>query len=115
MEGLERVFKITNYYDHPESPRHIVFHYFKKEQAGEFERLLKEGNIEFEKHVEEEGRTIYLFGVHKKFEKEAVRMNFLAIGRNRQPFISDPLLRWLALIVFFLALALAIIGFYKAQ
>jgi len=109
----ERIFRITNYYDHPTDPNYIVFHFLKEAQADEFEKLLNENQIEFEKFIEREENIIWMFAVRKRFESKAVNLNFLAIGKHRDPFIPQRGWRWALLIFTAICITLAVIGYNK--
>ena len=108
----ERFFRITNYYEHPSNSNYVVFHYLRKEQSDAFKELLEKEKIPFEMHTETEGKTVYLFAVKKINEKRAIRLNFLALGKHREKFIGDPVLRWVVLGIFFFAIALALAGLF---
>lgn len=115
MSDVLQSFNLTNYRDHPESERHVVFFFMDTETADTFEHLLMENGHEYERDIEgsnsaeNEGR--HLFAV-KRYRLDAIRsLNYTAIGMHRKPIINDPIIKWLVLIVFFTALAVAVIGF----
>lgn len=111
----EQIFRITNFYEHPTDPNYIVFHFLKEAQANEFEKSLKENEIDFEKFVEKEENTIWMFAVKKRHESQAVNLNYLAIGKHRDPFIPQRGWRWALLIFTAICITLAVIGYLKKQ
>jgi hypothetical protein len=108
----ERYFRIVNYYDHPQNPSYMVFHFLKKEQSDTFRESLIAENIPFESETDTEKNTVYLYAVKKNYSKRAIRLNFLAIGQHREKFIGDPVLRWALLGFFLIAVALALAGLF---
>lgn len=109
---MEQYFRITNYYEHPTQEMYIVVHYMKLEQADLFTEYLTKEQIDFEAYVDEEGgRPIYLFGIHKKHMKKIVELNFLTIGKTRQPFVPNAYFRWFLILLFFFLIFLSIMGY----
>jgi hypothetical protein len=112
--NLEVKLNITNYNPHPENPNYTVFHFYRVDLSGEFEKLLNENNIPFEKAVEQRDRTIYLYGIKNAYYKEAVRLNFLTYGKFRDPFIPNRFLGFTLIIIVFIMIVIALIGFMKS-
>ena len=78
-----------------------------------FEELLNENQIAFEKDDTEDLVKRHLYGVHKKDMEEAERLNNIAIGKFRKPFIGDPMFRYFLIFLSFAVIALAIYGYLK--
>ena len=104
---------LTNYFDHPGDNRYTVFRFTVSEHADHFESLLRTDEIEYERHEEldEEGSNLYLFGVSKRFQKNAVRANFLTHAAYRKPFIGNKLLKYALLVITIGFVVLAILGY----
>lgn len=101
---------ILNYKDHPTRIGYTVYRFFEKERADYFEELLKKDNIQFESSIEENGNTLYLFGVKKGDSKKAMNANYLVSAKYRNKIIPNTYFRW-GIILFALAMiTLAIIG-----
>lgn len=101
---------ITNYSDHPTRIGYTVYRFFEKERADYFEALLKKENVYFESSVEEDDRTLYLFGVKKGDSKKAMNANYLVSGRYRKKIIPNIYLRWGIILFATSMVILAIIG-----
>lgn len=111
MSNLEVRLNITNYNPHPENPNYTVFHFYRDDLATEFEALLLKHEIPYEKAIEEEKRKIYLFGVKNSYYKQTVKLNFLAIGKHREPFIPSRFWGILLIVFVFLLIVLSIVGY----
>jgi len=116
MDDALQSFNLTNYRPHPTSDRHVVFFFKDLTTADEFEGLLKKEGIGYERDEEEgdEGQVRYLFGVRRHELEAAKTLNYTAIGLHRKSFISDPIIKWVTILIFFIALAMALIGFIKS-
>lgn len=99
---------LTNYDDHPEDPNWIVFRFTEPGMAEEFREALREAGIGCE--TDNEGGPPYLVAVRQRHREAAVRANYRVLGRHREPFIGDGLLRWVVLGGVGLLLALALAG-----
>lgn len=102
--GLPR---LTNYADHPTEPDWLVFRFADARVADEFCQGLEAKGMRHER--DREGGPPYLVAVRRIHRSDAVRLNYLVLGRHRKPFIANPALRWsvLALVAALLALAVA--------
>jgi hypothetical protein len=101
---------ILNYKDHPTRVGYTVYRFFEKERADYFEELLKKNDVLFESSIEENGNTLYLFGVKKGDSKKAMNANYLVSAKYRKKIIPNTYFRW-GIILFALAMiTLAIIG-----
>lgn len=112
--NLEVKLNITNYNPHPENPNYTVFHFYRQDLSGEFENLLVENNIPFEKAVEQRERTIYLYGIKNSYYKQAVKLNFLTYGKFRDPFIPNRFFGIALILLVFILIVIAFIGFLKS-
>lgn len=99
---------LTNYDDHPEDPNWIVFRFAEQGMAGEFQQALRTAGIGCE--ADDQGGPPYLVAVRQRHREAAVRANYQVLGRHREPFIGDRLLRFAVLAIVGLLLALAIAG-----
>ena len=99
---------LTNFDDHPEDPAWLVFRFTEPGIAGEYKEALREIGIGCE--IDLQGGPLYLVAVRQRHREAAVRANYRVLGRHRQPFIGDGLLRWVVLGGVGLLLALAIAG-----
>lgn len=111
MNDLEDLLNLTNKRSHPTNTQKVVYRHIRKDQAEYFRTLLLEHNISFEAQVDEEDpRKPEYFGVAKAHEKAVERLNYLAIGHQREKFIPTASLRWFVIIIAFAVLALAVVG-----
>lgn len=104
---------LTNYFDHPGDNRYIVFQFALEDHADHFENLLKEADVIYERHWDEEVEKT-LFGINKRYRKEASRCNFLTHAAYRKPFIGNAWFKWSILLVTAGILILGIIGYLKS-
>lgn len=114
MSNLEVRLNITNYNPHPENPHYTVFHFYREDMATYFEELLKKDNIPFESFIEEEGKTIYLFGIKNIYLDKAVKLNYISIGKFRQGFISNKITAVSLIVVVLILIVFAVIGFINS-
>lgn len=106
---------LVNYVQHPTNPNYIVFRFADIGRADEFEKILKENNIWFERS-QEPGRTrmFYLFGIHYRDFRTVQAYNFAVEAKHRSFLIKNSYFRWV-FILFTLGLCtLAIVGYCKA-
>ncbi len=99
---------LTNFEDHPSDHRYMVFNFPTLQMAGEFMDGLTMKAIPFE--ADDSGGPPFLIGVKKQFRERAVEVNYIVLGRHRQPFISDPIFRWFIFIFVAAAIILAVVG-----
>ena len=94
----------------------MIFIYHDYRMACLFEDKLSEAKLFFEKDVTEDGNNKrWLYAVKKLDMDEVKKMNHLAIGTYRKPFISDPVLRYFVIGISVLVMALAVIGSIKTR
>lgn len=104
--------RLTNYYEHPGDNRYYVFRYDVDGFADEFETLLKEQAVEYERYHDTESEPpSILFGVHRSFLKQAMWCNNIVYGRHRKPFIPNAFFRWALIVVTAAMIALAVVGY----
>lgn len=114
MSDLEEdtsLFKLKNYGVHPTQKNYWVFFFSDDEMAGSFEELLLSENILYDKEISDDLVKRTLFGIHKKYTRQAMKMNNIAIGKHRHPFIKDPILRFVIIFISVSLVALAIVGY----
>lgn len=106
----------VNYVQHPSNPDYIVFRFTDHKRAEDFERLLTEKAIWFERDTEMKRETeVVLFGIHKTDYSKAQSINFSVEGKHKKPIIPFKGLRYGVLFVGLSLLILATIGYCKAQ
>ena len=112
---VENLFNLTNYRDHPENKDYKVFFFYNFEQGDYFKQLLENEPLEYELFIEEESKPIMLFGIRKRYFKQALDLNSLSYARFKKPFIGNKLIRFAVLGFTIVALAIAIIGYFLSQ
>lgn len=111
MIDLEDQLNFTNKLSHPTNNNKVVYRFFKRDQAEYFTELLVDADIEFEaqEDPDDERKPMY-FGVSRALERKVDKLNFTALGRNREKFIASAPLRWIVIGISVLTLILAIVG-----
>jgi hypothetical protein len=106
---------LVNYVQHPTNSNYIVFRFADLPRANEFEKMLTENNIWFERS-QERGRTrlFYLFGVHYRDFKTVQSFNFTVEAKHRSFLIKNTFLRWIVVLFTISLCTLAIVGYCKA-
>lgn len=108
--------KLTNYNEHPQDNRYMVYDYVNLEHADYFQSLLEARKVEFERFLDDESeQPRILFGVHKRFKKDANQSNFLTHAEFRNPMIKSRWWAWILLLVTFAIISLAVIGYFKSR
>jgi len=105
---------LTNYYEHPADNRYYIFEYRDVEKAMNFEDLLTDYNVEFEKLVEDESEnTVWktLYAIAKSDFSAALKANSLTEAKYRSPLISNVYARYAFIIIMMGFLVLAFIGY----
>lgn len=106
----------SNISDHPTNASYNVYRFYIKEQADLFESLVQKAGVEYERADDTDtGRLICYFGIHKRSEREVLKLNHYAIGKYRTPFFSNRLGGWVLIIVVALIIALAVVGYVVAN
>ena len=107
---------LVNFTRHPENKNYVVFRFSDSDRAESFEKELELAKIWFEKGEEERKiKTFILFGVHKNDYKLAGKINFLVEAKHKKPLIPFKSLRYAVFLLSFIALTLALIGYWDAQ
>jgi len=101
-------FNITNFREHPTEEQWLVFRFTTREQALEFEAELRAAGLRHER--DEQGGPPFLVAARKADREQVVRLNYLVLGRHREPFIANKALRWALILFLGLLLALIVIG-----
>lgn len=106
---------LVNYVQHPTNSNYIVFRFADLPRADEFEKILTENNIWFERN-QEKGRIrmFYLFGIHYRDFKTVQAFNFAVEAKHRSFLIKNAFLRWLIMLFTIGLCTLAIVGYCKA-
>lgn len=114
MNNDEGLLRILNYGDHPVNSMYLVFHFTDEAHANKFKLLLEEQQLWFEYDVDTEGKHLrYLFAIKKADRKKALTCNYLVKGEFRNKIVPNNWLRWSLLLVTFLFLLAAIVGYFK--
>lgn len=109
----EGILRITNHQNHPTSKFHKVFFFYIEEQADYFQSLLESNNIWFEKDTEmNRGKKMYLFGIKMTNSKEVEHLNYLAIGKFREPIFENKFVRYGVVVFGFVIILLGVIGYF---
>lgn len=99
---------ITNYHEYKYDNRYMVYEFTTEEHADHFASLLKDRDVSFERHLEEEK---ILFGVEKRYRNQSDKCNFLTHAAFRKPMIRNKAARYVLLIVTLLFIALGIVSY----
>lgn len=115
MMNIEERLDFTNYRNHPSNKSYTVFFFKSIEQGDYFEALLRSHNVWFERYNEDEleNKRKVLFAVNNSDVKAVLKLNNLAIGKYRKPFIPNKLFAWLMIVVSTVVVALAVLGYLK--
>lgn len=106
------MFQVFNFYDHPSRLDVRVFRFAVKEQAEMFEEELIKANIPYEKEIHE-GESF--FGVRRSVFEQVKIINYIVIGRFRQPFLANIYLRYIVLAISFISISVALYAYFKVQ
>lgn len=94
----------------------MVYEFFHEPHADHFEELLKGRQVDYERHLDEEGEEpITLFGIEKRYVDVADNCNYLTHAKFRKPMIPYKGLKWAMLIITIGMVTLALIGYFKSQ
>jgi len=105
--------QVTNHRDHPTYKAYKVFFFRKREEADYFEKLILEKNIKYEKGSEEtEKGLLYLFGIRKTDLRTVIRLNYIAIGKYRNPIFSNPSVKYILIGFLIITTLFIIISYY---
>tara|TARA_B100001939_G_C16864258_1_gene583312 strand:- start:296 stop:658 length:363 start_codon:yes stop_codon:yes gene_type:complete len=110
----EGLLQVTNHRDHPTNKAYKVFFFRKKEEADYFEILIAEKNIKFEKGSEEtEKGKLYLYGIRKTDLQTVIKLNYIAIGKYRNPIFSNPSVKYILFAFIVVMIIFIAISYYK--
>jgi len=104
------LFRLANHDDHPSDPHWVVFRYGDRQLADEFVDELGKAGITHERDTE---GPPFLVAVRRRQREEALRLNYLVLGRHRDPIIPDRRLGWAIVIFVGIMLMLAITGWLR--
>lgn len=102
------ILNITNFDDHPEDPRWMVFRFTERRIVDEFVESLSAVAIPFEQ--DESDEAPFLVGVKAHNREAAVRINYSVLGRHRKPFMADGVIRWSVIGLFVVLVLMAVLG-----
>jgi hypothetical protein len=102
---------LSNFRDHPTEKNFIVFFYTNQETALYFESLLILNNIIYDKDTD--SNRMY-YAISRKQFKLCQELNNQALNKFRKPFIPQKSLRYFVLVLFFLFILVAVIGYLKS-
>lgn len=109
---------LMNYYEHPGDNRYYIFEYRKVEKSINFETLLDDYSIDFEKFIEEETEDKVwkaLYAISKKDFNMALRANNLTEAKYRTPIIGNVFVRYMFVILMVGLIGLSIYGYLKSN
>ena len=86
----------------------MVFRFAERGIADEFIEGLRAASIPFES--DDSDGPPYLIGVKTQYREKAVRINYTVLGRHREPFIADGMMRWGLIGLLGVLLLLAVLG-----
>jgi hypothetical protein len=104
---------LTNYAEHPTEDQWLVFRFHSEAQAAEFEEALRGGGLRHER--DPEGGPPYLVAARRADREKAVRLNYVVLGRHREPFIGNKAMRWGLIALLGLLLAMGAIGAWLSK
>lgn len=104
------LFRLANHDEHPSDPHWVVFRFGDRELADEFTGELDKAAITYERDTE---GPPYLVAVRRRQREEALRLNYLVLGRHRDPIIPDRRLGWAIVAFVGIMLILAFIGWLR--
>lgn len=110
----EGVLKLTNHKDHPTNKAYKIFFFHTKKQADYFKQILETKNIFFEFAEDENKRgPVYLFGIRKTDNAIVQEINYMTIGKFREPFIPQKWAQYLVIILGIGIVVFSIISYFK--
>lgn len=104
------MFDLTNYSEHPSRPGYVVFRFYDKGRSDYFKQLLDNESIWHEFSIDEDDKTVYLYGVRIGDQKKALKANYLVSAKYRKQTVPNFYIRLAVYILAIGAIALAIIG-----
>lgn len=109
---MDRRVNFTNYFDHPQDNRYVVFRFQKESWRAHFEQQITQANVPFEimEESDEHDRNWTYYGIHKDYKEQAFKANNMTSARFRQKFIPNTWFRWGVVLFGLLATAFAILS-----
>lgn len=104
-----------NFESHEKQRAFIVFYFHGKDPADYFESLLIEHDVPYERGDGKDIMRRHLFGIHRKHQLIAEKLNNETGNFFRKPFLSDNMLRYAVLIFTLIVVVLAIVGFFLTK
>jgi len=104
------LFRLANHDEHPTDPHWVVFRYGDPGLADEFVEELVRAGITHERDAE---GPPYLVAVKRREREQALRLNYVVLGRHRDPIIPDRRLGWAIVAFVGIMLLLALIGWLR--
>ena len=84
--------RFTNFYEHHEDTRFMVYEFFQNEHADYFEALLKDRKVDFERFLDDSNaRKVILFGIDKRYMDKRDQSNYLTHAHFRNHILQN---RW---------------------
>jgi len=110
----EGLLQVTNHKNHPTNVAYKVFYYKKINQAEIFEKLLIENKIPFEKDSQQTHKgNYYMFGIRKTDLAIVTKLNYLAIGKTRKPFMQNIVFKYIIISIGISLLLFSIISYFN--
>jgi len=115
MDKAFEAFNLTNYREHPENPRYVVFFFKDEIKANYFEQKLKENGFWFERDItkRKDESDLHLFGVRKNDYEKVLQINFDTVGKFRGRSIPGKYTGLFVLIITFIFVTIGLIGYYN--
>ena len=106
--------QLTNFIPHPADKRFVIFMFPDMKMAEFFEEELIREKIPYEKELDEENDPErMLFALKRTYTDRAIKINYLAHGKYRQPTFRTPVWRWIVFILVGVFLAFALYGYFS--
>ena len=114
--NFEEAFDFTNWRNHPTRKKYLVFFFKTEAESNYFEALLIEHKIWFEKGDNDESQKArYLFAINRDDLGRVKNLNNLTIGKYRKPFMPNKVFKYIVMVISFIVLLLAVIGFVLVE
>ena len=110
----EGLLQVTNHKNHPTNVAYKVFYFKKQNPADIFEKLLLENKILFEKDSQQTHKGIYyMFGIRKTDLVIVKKLNYLALGKTRKPFMQNIFFKYVIICIGLSFLLFSIISYFN--
>lgn len=112
----EGLIKLTNHKDHPTNKAYKVFFFYMEEQALYFKEGLEKKNIFYEFDLDEnKDRKVFLFGVRKSDNAQVQELNYITLGKFRDPFIRQKWAQYSVIILAIIIILFSLLSYFKNQ